>query len=351
MRYSLLELAAMAYNLSSTQIRLIIDRYGSHENVLAILAARPDLDPVNAAILSQSSNRKIRRRALTKVTDVSLLAKAAISPGYSMAAAANVHTPVDILDRLLRKGTRFDMIRAACNPTTPVESRMKVLSSVSQATKLVRVGSSLGDSVVRSHEMVNNNPWMLNSENFDRHDLNIKRAIIGNHRTPRKTILHASKSVRSSHGWSSLTNHPYLNGGDFVSQPWADLAKIGCAAADLCLVEHPLLDPVTASSILAANGRVHPEPHIVARLARRFGNLCFRADAKGDIMAATRVASASWLEPCVGYYTENTEVDPVDVANVVSILGIDESRWDVFVVIGADWRSSLSSFSEVCSRL
>ena len=119
MYYSPLELAAMAYNLSSDQTKLIIDRYNSNLKVLAILAARPDLDPGNAALLSESSNIKVRRRGLTKVSNVSLLKKALDSSLYSASVATNVHTPADILDYLLRNGTHFAQIRAACNPGGP----------------------------------------------------------------------------------------------------------------------------------------------------------------------------------------------------------------------------------------
>ena len=363
MYYSPLQLAAMAYNLSSDQTKLIIDRYKSNLSVLAILAARPDLDPENAALLSKSSNIKVRRRALTKVSDVSLLRKALDSSYYSASVASNTHTPAEILDYLLRNGTHFAQIRAACNPSTPEESRKEVLKDDKLVTKLVYVGTPIASRVVRSHELVNNNTWLLNSLDFDKYDLNIKRAIIGNYRTSVETVNHAVKSLRSPNNWSSLANHPYRKGLDFASQPFDNLAKTGCAAADLYLLEHPMLDVDTASlivnsgfsykySINPPHSRVSPEPHIVALLAKRFGNLCFKGSEPLDGgLAVTRISSAAWKEPCVHYYMNVTNPDPLEVAGVLDTLGTNEALWDTFVALSVDWKESLTQLAEVCSRV
>lgn len=362
MYYSPIELIAMAYNLSSQQIELLVRLCKSNLRVLTLLAARPDLDPVNAAILSEYPDVAVRRRALTKVTDAVILQKYASSQVYSVSVANNTNAPAGILDDLLRNGTHNAQIRAACNPSTPQESRKEVLADEKLVEKLVYVGTPIGLRVMRSHDLVNNNTWLLDDLSFDRYDLNIKRAIIGNYKTSQDTIAHAVKTMRSPNMWTSLARHPYRKGLDFASQSLADLVQVGSASTDLYLLEHPMLDLHTARMILNSRGLhrlhplggfdrdVYPEPHIVALLAKRFGVRCFEGFVPYNL-AVTRVTSAAWKEPCVYDYVNACIADYRPLEEVANALGMDTVLWNTFISLGKEWQGSLTDLAKVCTKL
>lgn len=364
MYYSPLHLAAMAYSLTDSQQSALIDSCANDPSTLAILAARPDLSAQNAEKLSKSSNLKVRRLALRKVTDVTILKKALNSDVYAVSVAANVNTPAGMLDHILRYGSSLSKIRAACNKSTPEQSRKEVLADETVVTKLVHVGSSLGDKVVKSYELVNANAWLANIDGYDKYDLNIKRAIIGNYTTSKETILYAAKNLRLKHAWSSLKNHPYLHNAEFASMSLSDLAASEACASDMYLIDHPMVDCVTASVLLvnkfnadpyftkSSLRQVDPEPQVIAKLAARFGNLCFLTkNRSGNGFAGTRITSAAWSEPCVADYANVTLPDPFALCTAVNLLGSDKHTWDTYIALSRDWQDSPLELAKVATTL
>ena len=352
MYYSPLHLAAMAYSLTDNQQSTLISSCANDPSTLAILAARPDLSAQNAEKLSKSSYLKVRRLALRKVTDVTILKKALNSNVYAVSVAANVNTPACILDHILRYGSSLSKIRAACNKSTPEQSRKEVLADETVVTKLVHVGSSLGDRVVKSYELVNTNAWLANIDDYDKYDLMIKRAIIGNYATSKETILYAAKNLRLKHAWSSLKNHPYLRNAEFASMSLSDLAASESCASDMYLIDHPMVDCVSASVLLSSLRKVDPEPQVIAKLAARFGNLCFLTkDHSDNYYAGTRVVSASWSEPCVLHYANVTLPDPFALCTAVNLLGSDKHTWDTYIALSRDWQDSPLELAKVVTTL
>jgi hypothetical protein len=239
------------------------------QNVLAsagpecrsVLAASPHTDTGLLAALCRDRIPGIRRFAYLRTDDVDLLRDELSRPSAGLCtpyAARNPSAPADLLAHATRNPQVQTALGAYLNPSTPEDARRRLTPE--RATEITDVGGSNHDRVVRAHELVVNNPWMLDTP--DAWDGNVRRALAG---LPQATAEHLEiiRKVGRS-GGSAVRRHPVLRAefGQRSPQEWGthELARIGGAAVDLMVLRRDDFDATAAMLVLGLGEKPEPEP-------------------------------------------------------------------------------------------
>lgn len=312
--------------------------------VAAALAARPDLAGDAAELLCGSRQPTVRSFALRSVRSADVISGAASQGVRALASvAANRHADPDLLSRLAVHPDVSVSLRALCNISTPLEVRRRVLSRPGVAASLVAVSSPLGAQVVRAGELALSNSWML--EFWPSLPPAIVRGLSSLPECPPELLF--SRAGRAP----AAADHPARYGHVLADLPDDVLCASSSSAAHLELLSRPSFTAAGAARLLAGSRRrgsrrpeqqLHPEPHVLARLFRRFGSepLLHGAPAR---MAGTRVSTSGWAEPYAEVVLSVCAAMPqADVPSAFAaasvatgLLGGDGAVWSVFVPLVA----------------
>ena len=306
------------------------------------LAANMQLDQTIIERLAADTDVTTSTRALPRSNDVQLVSKHLSSTGArGIAAHSNRLAPVEALEDSLTTGNRA--IRLAChiNPSTPEALRRQYLTPA-EAEALTEVGTSLGERVIRAHELVLANRWMLETPGV--WSKQVRRALAD---LPELTADQAGEIRKAGRaGNVNLSRHPVNRGVDPAMLTIPELMAELCTAADLTLIERPELS-VSVARLTATRLTPVAEPVVLARLARRFGLHVVGAPSK---FASTRVRSAAWSEPAMAY-CGLSQYDLQDAELAAERLGESVEAWESFIRLAPDWEGSLLSLSNTSKIL
>jgi hypothetical protein len=310
----------------------------------SVLAASPHTDTELLASLCRDKTPGIRRFAYLRTDDVELLREelsrqtAGLCTPY---AARNPLAPADLLVHTLGSTQTQAALGAFLNPSTPEDARRRLTPA--RATELTDVGGSNHDRVVRAHELVVNNPWML--ETPDAWDGNVRRALAG---LPQATAEHLERIKKAGRsGGSAVRRHPALRAEFSERTPQElgthELARIGGAAADLMVLHRPDFDSQAAEIILGFGEKPEPEPHIIGRILNRLGAEALSVEVLPSMLrcSGTRYNAASWVAPIMGFLTFDMTLQWPGLREAFTRLGDDRPVWETFLsLIGTSWHGT-----------
>lgn len=342
-----LQLVALVPHLPAAgQLALANLRHPWATRAQAALASRTDLTSAAARTLVGHLNPTVRRRALACTSDRNLLANVRSGSTRDLAAVAqNRHSDPAQLAALVHHTSDEVVLRAVCNPATPQKARRAALSSPERAEHLVKRKSPLGAQVVRAGELAAVNSWLL--EHAHAQKPAILRGLL--------TLPDCNAELLTAAGagrWPSSALHPG-RWGEQPSQMDSDtLAEHPSGAAHLELLSRSECTAAQAGRILLGHelrsGRkVDPEPHVLARIVRRFGSQPFAAvDTAAALLAGTRIEAAGWADAQAGEllamftsYGRSSVHGPRDLGaaqQVTDILLDDSDAWAVFYHLAAN---------------
>lgn len=266
---------------------------------LYALAARPDLSETVADVLFRRTKGKARTASIRHFTDPVRLRELYGKASFRSAVCANPHTPVDILEEVMTKGTLDEVaLRAACNPSTPLEARRKRLEVRMAADALVAVRSPVALAVARSWALVENNQWMLEAGMW--HAANISRALVSRPVPSKKEFDALRERPFALSRVPGARNHPLLEGRTLSEMTMPELLSAENVAADLEALSRPEFDVVSAAAVLG-RAKNDPEPQIIAACLKRFGIAPFLLRHDPCLYADSRLDATAWLEPFAEY--------------------------------------------------
>lgn len=313
---------------------------------LTYLAGRPDLDGDVATTLSGHVNQTVQLRALRRTPDSP--GKHATGKRQLVAQAANLHTGSDRLVDLARHADTDIALHAVCNPHTPEPARRQTLADSSNAARLVYRKSPVGAHVVRSGELATNNRWLLDHARTQ-HDLVLRGLLTLPDCTAEMLEWHKNKLSR----WASAAHHPARLGTPPSALDTAQLTRSPSAAAHLELLQRDTTTAADAAELLNRHDHheIDPEPHILARLVRRYGSAPFTLTKTRNVLAGTRINTAAWAEPYAGdllnlFATWQQPLNTAllaDAGRALRHLGTDAEVWSMFARLARPDRSANDS--------
>ena len=263
------------------------------------------------------------------------------------AVARNERTPIDILTQAASSSISKIKLAALVNSSTPLDAKDGL--DATEAHNLTNVGSFLGAKVVRSHELLIHNVYLL--DELELFSPMLRRAALGLWDLSRDQFDRLRKMGRSKFAAS----HPLAHQEKGASEMTFDaLIELSNPAADLYLVEHPNLEPKHAQSILNRKG-ADPEPHILGKILRRFGCQIIPEYRADKLLSGTRISSGSWSDPLVAHYNMvmnsrgNSTLNSLE--EVVSELGNDLNPWINFLKLEAGWDGTLLDLAKTSKLL
>jgi hypothetical protein len=266
---------------------------------LYALASRPDLSEPVADVLFRRTKGKARTATIRHFTDPLRLRELYEKVSFRSAVCANPHTPVDILEDVMTNGSLNEVaLRAACNPSTPLEARRKRLEVRMTADALVAVNSPVALAVARSWALVENNQWMLEAEMW--HEANIVRALVSRPVPAQKEFASLRARPFALSRVPGARNHPLLEGRTLSEMTLPELLAAENVAADLEALSRPEFDAATAATILG-RAKNDPEPQIIAACLKKFGIAPFLLRSEPCLYADSRLTATVWLEPFAEY--------------------------------------------------
>lgn len=287
---------ALTPGIPETGLRALAETLPKGSRALNALASRPDLTEPIAETLHKRVVGKARAATVRHITDPERLRELFKKNDLRPAVCANPNTPVDILDETMKQASLIlhaPALRAACNPSTPLETRKTELQKGSTAEILVSVSSPVAMSVVRAYALVSNNQWML--ETGARFGKNIQRALVSRPIPAQNLYDSFRHDLLASVRIPGLRNHP-LRKGIASELSVDDLLRLENVAADLELLGREPADENVATRILRRDV-YDPEPQIIATCVNRFGLDPLLARDDVPAWADSRVSAAAWLEP------------------------------------------------------
>jgi hypothetical protein len=272
------------------------------------------------------------RRAVARTHDPEIIARYAKKSPGTPAPYRNPNAPVALLTAALTSPVGAVRLAAMLNPSTPRDLVRQHLT-LAEARDLTDVGSSLGERVVRAHELVIANPWML--DHAGAWTPNLRRALAN---LPQLAPEHAAEIRQAGwSGWESHKRHPIHLGHDLTRMTVAELLAAESCATDLELCRRPDLTLIAAHTVIRRETRP-AEPHIIARLATRFGAAAVTLPHQ---LAGTRIRSAAWSAPIVAEAATVDDHTLTDAQHAVTHLGDDERAWEAFWALIPDWHLPL----------
>jgi len=244
---------------------------------------------------------RARAATIRHITDPARRSELYKQPALRPAVCANPHTPVEILGLTMSGASKCpaeSALRAACNPSTPLETRKEELLKGSAAETLVAVSSPKALAVARAYALVDNNPWML--DDSTRWGNEVTRALASRPEPPAQLIDHLRKRPTVLARIPGARNHPAFDGRHIADMTASELVAARNVGAELELLTRPDFTVEHAASVLE-QPEVGPEPQVIAGCLRRFGADALLAASCLPHWAETRLAAASWLEPLAGH--------------------------------------------------
>jgi len=297
---------ALTPGIPETGLRALAETLPKGSRALNALASRPDLTEPIAETLHKRVVGKARAATVRHITDPERLRELFKKNDLRPAVCANPNTPVDILDETMKQASLIlhaPALRAACNPSTPLETRKTELQKGSTAEILVSVSSPVALSVAHAYALVNNNTWML--ENSTRWGTNISRALVSRPKPPLDLIKWLQERPFTLSRIPGARNHPALSGREVSDMTAGELVEARNVAAELELIARPEFTLELAADVLEQPG-VGPEPQVISACLQRFGVGALLATESIPCWAESRLHATSWLEPLAEYVKQIT---------------------------------------------
>lgn len=320
----------------------------------SVLSARVDLTEQAAGILSAHPSMRIRWNATAsgpgaegRTLDLNGM------PAWKAGAyAANRRSDPEALTILAGHRNREVVLRAMCNPSTPIDVRQNVLTTAGLAEHLVARVSPLGAQVVRAGELTSNNRWMLHAGTRSGAGWGpaVLRGLTCLPECP-ASFIEQPGTARYVHMWVSAATHPVRHGQDVRSMTDDQLAASPSGAAHAELLSRDSCTAAHAARMLQGHQlpsgrRVDMEPHLIAAAYRRFASDIHLHGRTPSDLAGTRIDTAGWAEPLAGELLRVAE-HRVDLAGGLTEAG---KAFDIIGQAGGDveiWRT----FLEMADRL
>lgn len=302
------------------------------------LASSMYLDPDVAHTLTGDDDRMVVRLALRRTNDEATL-NTAVAAGRRNAAEAakNPLTDPDLLAAALRSPFDEVVLAALINTSTPESERRKV--SISRIIEVCEVCDPVGNRVVRTHETLLANRWLLEQLPVFTHSM--RRAAVA---LPDLTA--EQYAIVTAAGKNRFTGaHPLNSDLTLDGTPTPELLAMGSAAVDLYIAEHPGTTLEMAQTMFSRHWKQMIEPHVLARLFRRFGEEMLATQQIGPLarLATTRVNSTAWSEPHFAYYAKiwpDRGATSAAMQEAARILGNDAEAWATFTSLEHGWEQS-----------
>lgn len=315
-------------------------------NIRAALASSPltQVDIINTLITDKHATVRTPAFARTTNTDllIDVIKRTEIGLGCAERAATNPLVPVDMLVKLLNDKHVNMALRAYCNPSTPQEAKQQL--SPERAKELVESGSAGAGYIVRAHELVIANPWMIT--NVTQWGGSIRRAIAGMPEVTKETLDAVYKAGLA--GRNDAASHPAYTGIDIYALTIAELLATNSVAGDTLALMKPELTWNDACEMLVRTANRHYlSPHIIGRLANKYGAPIFGAESYS--IPKTKMHASNWIAPVMTYVWNMPTNMEQDAVAATQIIGNNVRTWQTFLALLPEWHGTLVALAKTAT--
>lgn len=313
------------------------------------LVSSMHLHPGVARVLSNDRDTYVRKLALRRSDDRDAVNAAITNSKLSAVhAARNPNADPSVLSSALHH--RYDEVVAAAlvNPSTPEEERRQL--PIRRIIEVCEVGDPIGNRVVRTHETLIANLWLL--DHLEEFNLSFRRAALALPQIDAKQF----KALTAA-GWNKFAAvHPLRSGVTLEGAPTEAMLLTGSPAVDLYVTNHPETTLSMARTLYGRHWRLMVEPHVLARLFQRFGEslLVGQQTTVLSRLAVTRVNSTAWSEPHFAFYSriiQDQGRGTEEMRQVVELLGTNPEAWESFFRLEGGWEQTPVELAEAVLAL
>ena len=326
---------ALTSGIPEEGLRALAETLPKGGKALQALASRPDLTEPIAEIIHKRVTGKARIATVRHITNPERLLECWRKGDLRPAVCANPHAPVELLDKVMCDAPKYPTaaaLLAACNQSTPLETRKTQLQTGNTAELLVAISSQSVFSTAHAYALVTTNPWML--EDSDRWGARVTRALLSRPEPPLELLNSMRKRPAALYRIPGARNHPLLSGRQVGSMSVSELVASRNVAAELELLTRPEFTAAIAAEVLEQPG-VGPEPQIISGCLQRFGVDALLATGRMPRWAKTRLDAASWLEPMAGHIKHLASPGWDAATNARALVGHLEARQQTPALFGA----------------
>jgi len=260
----------------------------------------------------------------------------------------NPNISIDNLSKMAKSNNRELVLQLLINKTANLELRKSI--GISDIIKYVKVAPPLGNTVVRSLEVLFSNPWLLEFTDSLNHSL--KRAALSYPYLSEEIFSKVNERALRRYG----NLHPISRFGttiDKMNLNDTELISLNSPSVDFYLVNKEDLDISTAYKMLNRND-FYTEPNFIARLLERFG-VDVIPKTEVNYLAKTRIDSTAWLSPIAYFYNDiiklknNNQYDSLIYAK--NSLDKNYEAWSNFISLSNNWLGSIEELVDASLSL
>lgn len=273
-------------------------------------------------ILAQDTNIDIRKAALNRCSDVTVLnksfeeAETSVDAGLMQSLARNPYLPSSNLIKLLDHPNSSVKLLAYINPSTPEEARKNKLTTEAAQDAVETVGAFV-EHMVRSYELVLANRFMTDSKNYWGVNISLALQLVG----------------RKHSRWREASFETLLRHGGIYS--------------DLELLSRNEMDYDTAVYIVQNKRDRQPEPSVMARIVSMYGSNILVESTPVD---HSYISAAAWIDPFLVSHNSLAKADK-SFLEIPSILGENITAWDNYKMLESSYEQNFVKMAETAVRL
>jgi len=334
--------------LSDEGQRAIIE--SKNTDLIKTLVSSNYISDKSLNLLLKTKNRDINHIIYKKINNVDY-----INNSYDLVnnccrayIGRNPNISIDNLSKMAESKNRELVLSVLINKNSTLELKKSI--SIDHIIKYVKLAPPLGNTVVRSLEVLFNNPWLLEYTELLNHSL--KRAGLSYPFLSEE--IFSKLNDRTLRRYGNL--HPISRFGttiDKMNLNDNELISLNSPSVDFYLVNKADLNISSAYKMLNRND-FYTEPNFIAKLLERFG-VDVIPKTEVNYLAQTRIESTAWLSPLANYYNDIIKLKNNNLYETLlfakNILDNNYEAWSNFISLSYNWLGSVEELVDASLAL
>jgi hypothetical protein len=334
--------------LSDEGQRAIIE--SKNNDLIKTLISSNYISDKSLSLLKNTKNRDINHIIYKKINNFDYINNSydLVNDCCKAYIGRNPNISIDNLNKMAESKNRELVLSVLINKNSTLELKKSI--SIDHIIKYVKVAPPLGNTVVRSLEVLFNNTWLLEYTDLLNHSL--KRAGLSYPYLSEE--IFSKLNDRPLRRYGNL--HPLSRFGttiDKMNLNDNELISLNSPSVDFYLVNKNDLNISSAYKMLNRSD-FYTEPNFIARLLERFG-VDVIPKTEVNYLAKTRIDSTAWLSPLANYYNDIIKLKNSNqyetLLNANNILDNNYEAWSNFISLSNNWLGSVEDLVDASLSL